>query len=109
MKARDLKIQYDATEESRRLMDSVLSGPEASAYAVQLSSYVRHGRPLGKSCVVIQRSPHNIWIDIYVSADLGLIFPLMFHFVRKGEPTELYLQRLREYIEQIEEQENSGQ
>ncbi len=101
------EIQYEATEEASKLFFEVLNGEELDCYRLQLQTYVVSGRPLGKSHVIVKKRPHNIWIDVYVSETLKAVFPLMFHFGRKGEPSEEYKRQLQEYLEQIQAQEKS--
>jgi hypothetical protein len=103
--SKPFEIQYEATEESKRLFNEILNGEEMDAYRLQLGTYVRSGKPLGKSHIIIKRKPHNVWIDVYVSEKLRTIYPLMFHFNRKGEPTDAYRQDLEEYIGQIKAEE----
>lgn len=101
-----MKIQYDATDEAKQLIYEVLNGDELDSYRLQLTAYVAAGRPLGRSHILIKRKPDPVWIDVLVSEKLQTIFPLMFHFNRKGEPTERYRRELEEYIQQIKNKED---
>ena len=45
--AGEFEIQYEATEEAKRLLLEVLNGEEIDTYRLQLGTYLRSGRPLG--------------------------------------------------------------
>lgn len=73
--ASPFEIQYEATEESKKLLLEVLNGEEVDAYRLQLGTYVQSGRPLGKSHIILKRKPHNIWVDVYFSEKMRTIYP----------------------------------
>ena len=103
--ANRFEIFYEATEEAVRLFEEVLSGRELEIYRLQLNTYQRHGRPLGRSHIIIKSSPHHVWVDVYVSEKLNGIYPLKYHFVRKGEPTEDYERELNAIVAELQELE----
>ena len=100
--AERFQIWYEATKEAVKLFDEVLSGREVESYRLQLNTYQRHGRPLGRSHIIIKRVPHHVWVDVYVSEKRKSIYPLMYHFVRKGEPTENYERELNAILEELQ-------
>lgn len=98
-------MQIQIQPDFDRFLMAVLTGEEFEIFSVQRDELMNSPPSQGEHELVIEAGKRVLRYTIYVSHALEVVFFLVGHIERKGEPKEKDVKNLKHHLDKIKEME----
>jgi len=98
---------YKPSKELDKFCDTVMDGDEWEAYVLHFERLLKEQNRVGHFSFLINGEKRTLRTEFYMSKKLNVLFGMIGHIVRPGEPRKIAADALKVYLVAIKEAEGA--